>query len=85
MFLPPLFCAPKIAENMLDYRFKRIDAAENNAKINGYRGIQFPWESATKGYEVVATWANCAGEHHINMDVALAFDAYSKVHGDEFL
>lgn len=84
MFMPQLFCNKHIAENMLEYRFKRIDAAQNNARINGYRGIQFPWESHTKGYEVVATWANCGGEQHVNMDVALAFDGYARVHGDEF-
>ncbi|MBQ8718051.1 MAG: hypothetical protein IJY66_02155, partial [Clostridia bacterium] len=39
MFMTPLFCAPDVARAMLDYRFCRIEAAKNNARINGYRGI----------------------------------------------
>ncbi|MBQ7828255.1 MAG: glycoside hydrolase family 65 protein [Clostridia bacterium] len=83
MFMPPLFCAPRIARSMLDYRFKRMDAAANNARINGYMGIQFPWQSGQSGDEVTVPWAAQAGEQHINLDVALAFDGYARVHGDE--
>lgn len=82
MFMPPLFCAPDIARSMLDYRFKRMDAAANNARINGYRGIQFPWQSGASGCEVTVPWAAQAGEQHINLDVALAFDGYARVQGD---
>ena len=49
MFMAPLFCAPKVARSMLDYRFRRIEAAENNARLNGYLGIQFPWQSGATG------------------------------------
>lgn len=83
MFMPPLFCAPNVARSMLDYRYKRIPAAENNALLNGYRGIQFPWQSGTSGCEVTPPWALQAGEHHVNFDVGLAFDAYARVSGDE--
>ena len=86
MFIPPLFCAPEIAYSMLDYRFERLNAAKNNAKLNGYRGIQFPWQSGTMGCEETAPFAGQAGgvgEQHINLDVALAFDAYARVSGDE--
>ncbi len=86
MFITPLFTAPDVAQNILDYRFKRIDAAKANAKLNGYRGIQFPWQSGTTGSEVTAPWAGQAGgagEQHVNLDVALAFDAYVKVSGDD--
>ena len=82
MFMAPLFCAPNIARSMLKYRFDRKDAAENNARLNGYMGIQFPWQSGTTGCEVTPPWATSAGEQHINFDVALAFDGYARVHGD---
>ncbi len=84
MFLTPLFIAPDIAKNMLDYRFKRIDAAKNHAKINGCVGIQFPWESGISGSEMIATRSVHAGEHHVNLDIALAFDAYARMHPDEY-
>ena len=83
MFMTPLFCAPRIARSILDYRFKRLDAAENNARINGYLGIQFPWQSGQTGDEVTVPWASQASEQHINLDVALAFDGFARVHGDE--
>ncbi|MBQ4575904.1 MAG: glycoside hydrolase family 65 protein [Clostridia bacterium] len=83
MFMTPLFCAPHVARAMLDYRFRRIEAAENNARINGYRGIQFPWQSGTTGSEVTAPWCAQAGEQHVNLDIALAFDGYARVSGDE--
>lgn len=86
MFMTPLFCEPDIAYSMLDYRFSRLESAKNNARLNGYRGVQFPWQSGTDGCEVTVPFAGQAGgagEQHVNLDVALAFDAYAKVSGDE--
>ncbi len=83
MFMAPLFCAPKVARSMLDYRFRRIEAAENNARLNGYLGIQFPWQSGATGSEVTVPWCSQAGEQHVNLDIALAFDGYARVSGDE--
>ncbi len=83
MFMPPLFLEPDAARAMLDYRFKRLDAAAANARLNGYLGIQFPWQSGATGSEVTPTWANQQGEQHVNLDVALAFDGFARVHGDE--
>ncbi len=83
MFMAPLFCAPKVARSMLDYRFRRIEAAENNARLNGYLGIQFPWQSGATGSEVTIPWCSQAGEQHVNLDIALAFDGYARVSGDE--
>ena len=82
MFMYPLLCAPDTARTMLDYRFARLEAARNNARINGYRGIQFPWQSGVTGDEVTVPWATEAGEHHVNLDVAMAFDAFARVSGD---
>ena len=85
MFLPPLLTSPEIAEALLDYRFDRLEAARNNARLQGYRGIQFPWQSFDTGDEVTRTsagQAGGAGEQHVNMDVALAFALYAKVTED---
>ncbi len=86
MFNLPLLTQPDIAKAMLDYRFDRIKAAEHNAKINGYLGIQFPWQSGKTGDEVTrvsAGGAGGAGEQHVNMDVAMAFIAYWKCSKDK--
>jgi protein-glucosylgalactosylhydroxylysine glucosidase len=83
MFMLPLFTDPLSAKAMLEYRFKRLEAARHNAMINGYNGIQFPWQSGIIGDEVTRASAGEAGEVHVNMDVALAFIAYYQVSGDE--
>lgn len=85
MFLLPLLTAPETAEALLDYRFDRLEAARNNARLQGYRGIQFPWQSFATGDEVTrpsANQAGGAGEQHVNMDVALAFALYAHVTED---
>jgi len=86
MFMLPLFTDPNAAKTILEYRFQRLQAAQHNAMINGYRGIQFPWQSGTTGDEVTTISAGGAagtGEQHINLDVAMAFIAYYQVSGDE--
>ena len=86
MFMLPLLTDPASARAMLDYRYDRLPAARHNAMINGYNGIQFPWQSGTTGDEVTrvsAGGAAGAGEQHVNMDVAMAFIAYLQVSGDE--
>jgi hypothetical protein len=84
MFPPVLFGQPEAAKAMLDYRFRCLDRARDNARLNGFRGIQFPWQSGLTGCEVSPFYAaGGAIEHHINMDVALAFVQYVHATGDE--
>lgn len=58
IFMLPLFIytAPHIAKNLLNYRYRLLDAARAKAKANGFEGAQFPWESADTGEEVTPTW-----------------------------
>jgi protein-glucosylgalactosylhydroxylysine glucosidase len=73
---------PELARSMLDYRYKRLDAARKNAAMNGYRGAAFPWESAATGDEDI--WSEGVGspEIHITADVALAAWNYYRVTQD---
>ncbi len=83
MIMPSLFIDPRIARTMLNYRFRRLEDAEHNARLNGYMGIQFPWQSGVSGSELTPPEVSHAGEQHVNLDVALAFDGYARIHGDE--
>lgn len=96
LFILPFFIYtnPKVARNLLMYRYRRLDAARNNAAAKGYEGALFPWESADTGEECTPSWAkNFDGsiikivtmdeEHHIVSDIAYAFSNYAKVTGDE--
>lgn len=73
MFPAMLVMHPEIAKSMVEYRFERLKAAEQNAFEHGYKGAMFPWESADSGVEETPVWALSGPfEHHITADVALA-------------
>jgi len=82
--LPTLLAMrPELARSMLDYRFERLAAARRNAAMNGYRGAQFPWESAGSGDE--DTWVEASTgplEIHVSACVALAAWNYYRVTQD---
>jgi trehalose/maltose hydrolase-like predicted phosphorylase len=44
-----LILNPNLAKSLIEYRFDRLEAARNNAFLNGYKGIMFPWESSKTG------------------------------------
>lgn len=84
MFPPLLLLQPEIAKGLINYRFKRLDAAKQNAQLHGYRGAMYPWESAKTGEEETPVWALSGPyEHHITADVALATWNYYLVTKDK--
>lgn len=95
-FMLPFFVytAPDTARALLMYRYNTLAGARKNAKDNGYKGAQFPWESADTGEEVTPSWGwNFDGsplriwtgeeEFHINADIAYAIWQYYQVTQDE--
>ncbi len=86
MFFPTLLTAPESARAILEYRSRMLPAAKFNAALNGYKGIQYPWQSGNYGCEVTRISAGAAagsGSQHINMDVALAFAKYVHATDDD--
>jgi len=79
-----LLTQPGAAKAILDYRSERLTAARHNAKLNGYQGIQFPWESSAARGEEASPGLGTASvyEHHVSLDVAIAFAQYAHVTGD---
>lgn len=64
---------PEIARSLVEYRFRRLEAARRNAFAHGYQGAMYPWESADTGVEETPVWALSGPfEHHISACVALA-------------
>lgn len=83
--VPPLqLLQPEAAEALLEYRFRNLDGARNNAQTFGRRGLQFPWESApTSGQEAAPSPGTAAWhEDHVSLDVALAFARHVQITGD---
>ncbi len=84
MYPAILVLQPKIAESLIDYRFKRLDAAKKNAFAHGYKGAMFPWESAATGVEETPVWALSGPfEHHITACVGIAAWNYFAVTQDK--
>lgn len=95
LFMLPFFSFvfPKMAKNMENYRYHLLDAARDNAKKNGYKGAQYPWESADDGTEQCPDWTiepdgTCYRcyvamyEHHVTADVAYGIYDYVKITND---
>lgn len=73
MYPAILVLHPEIAKSMVEYRFKRLEAAKRNAFSKGYKGAMFPWESAETGVEETPVWALSGPfEHHITACVGIA-------------
>jgi trehalose/maltose hydrolase-like predicted phosphorylase len=43
MYPAILVLNPKLAKSLIEYRYDRLEAAKNNAYLNGYKGAMFPW------------------------------------------
>ena len=96
IFLLPfyLFTFPRIAKNMLLYRYKRLHKTKELAQREGFKGAKFAWESAGTGEEETPEWAKDldgtvikihthAQEHHVTAGIAYAIYKYYIVTGDE--
>jgi trehalose/maltose hydrolase-like predicted phosphorylase len=80
-----LLTAPESAYALLEYRRQRMEAAERNAAMYGYRGLQFPWASGPReGEEVIRLSApHLVFEQHVSLSVANAFAQYVHATGDD--
>ncbi len=87
--VPPLSVQqPHAARALLDYRFAALEGARRNARLNGRRGLQFPWESAPGTGEEATPLPGTSSwrEDHVSLDVARAFAVHADTTGDlEFL
>lgn len=84
MYPALLMLRPELAKPLLDYRFERMEAARQNARSHGYKGVMFPWESATDGSEQTPVWALTGPfQHHVTGCIGWAFWKYYQVTKDK--
>lgn len=84
MYPPLLILQPEIAKSLLEYRFRRLAAAKQNAFSHGYKGAMFPWESSDEGTEDTPVWALTGPfQHHISGCVGWAVWKYYQVTKDK--
>ena len=82
-----LLANPQAAKSMLEYRLRGLDYAKKHARVFGFRGAQYPWQAGHDGREACSPKAHTSwDEHHITLDVGLAFwEYYLATHDDIFL
>lgn len=83
--VPPLLLfQPDAALALLEYRSRNLEAARNYARMNGRKGLQFPWESGQAAGEEASPGAGKASWHedHVSLDIAWAFAQYVHATGD---
>ncbi|HJP89948.1 MAG TPA: hypothetical protein VJ850_13005 [Candidatus Limnocylindrales bacterium] len=83
--VPPLLLTqPDAARALLEYRSRNVEAARNNARMYGRKGLQFPWESGQVAGEEASPGAGHASWHedHVSLDIAWAFAQYVHATGD---
>ena len=73
---------PDLARAMLEYRYRTLPGARENAKAAGQQGAAFAWESGRTGRETIGHM-NFSHGRHINGDIALAVWQYFRVTGDK--
>lgn len=98
IYMLPVFTytAPRIARNLLDYRYLTLNAARAKAREFGYEGAWFAWESADTGEDVTPTWVPDFKDKkklarvwtgdlaiHISADVAYGAYQYWRATGDD--
>ncbi|MDR0300216.1 MAG: glycoside hydrolase family 65 protein [Streptococcaceae bacterium] len=95
LFVVPYYAAntPEAARDTLRYRIKRIQAAKENAIVDGEKGAMFPWQSGLDGDEqsqfvhlntVNNEWEpdNSRRQRHVSLAIAYDLWIYEQLTGD---
>ena len=77
-----IYTSPRIARNLLVFRYKMLPQARARAKELGHRGAMFPWRTID-GEEASAYYAAGTAQYHINADIMYALRKYVQATGDE--
>ena len=70
-----LLLHPERARSLVDFRSRTLEAARERARVRGFAGAMYPWESDPEnGSEQTPHFAYVLGESeiHVNADVAIA-------------
>jgi len=76
------YTSPRIARNLLAFRYKMLPLACARARELGHRGAMFPWRTIN-GQEASAYYAAGTAQYHINADIMYALRKYVQATGDE--
>jgi alpha,alpha-trehalose phosphorylase len=77
-----IYTSPRIAKNLLTFRYKMLPLARARARQLGHPGAMFPWRTIS-GEEASAYYAAGTAQYHINADIMYALRKYVQATGDE--
>jgi alpha,alpha-trehalose phosphorylase len=77
-----VYTAPRLARNLLKYRYSILDKARERAREVNQKGALYPWRTIN-GEEASAYYAAGTAQYHINADIIYALRKYVDVTGDE--
>jgi alpha,alpha-trehalose phosphorylase len=77
-----IYTFPRLARNMLKYRYGILDKARKRAREVNQKGALYPWRTIN-GEEASAYYAAGTAQYHINADIIYALKKYVDVTGDE--
>jgi alpha,alpha-trehalose phosphorylase len=75
------YTSPRIAKNLLSFRYNLLPQARARARQLGHRGAMFPWRTIN-GEEASAYYAAGTAQYHINADIMYALRKYVQATGD---
>jgi alpha,alpha-trehalose phosphorylase len=76
-----IYTSPRIAKNLLTFRYNMLPQARARARELGHRGALFPWRTIS-GEEASAYYAAGTAQYHINADIMYALRKYVQATGD---
>jgi alpha,alpha-trehalose phosphorylase len=77
-----IYTAPRIAKNLLMFRYSILDKARQRAREVNQEGALFPWRTIN-GEEASAYYAAGTAQYHIDADIAYTLKKYVNATGDE--
>lgn len=75
------YTLPPLSRQVLEFRYKMLDAARAQARTVGERGALFPWRTIN-GDEASGNYPTSTAQYHINADVIHALRHYAEITGD---
>src|SRR5258705_12986373 len=76
------YTSPRIAKNLLTFRYNTLPQARARARELGHRGAMFPWRTIS-GEEASAYYAAGTAQYHINADIMYALRKYVQATDDQ--
>jgi alpha,alpha-trehalose phosphorylase len=76
-----VYTEPRIARNILKFRYSLLDKARDRARQVNQKGALFPWRTIN-GEESSAYFAAGTAQYHINADIIYAMKKYVNATGD---